>query len=84
MTNPEFHQCPDCGYKWRHGQHGGHSCKNRLIKQRDELLAALKDMHGGWRYIRSSYGDLYGVGWDRCEESASKAIANAEGNHEQP
>lgn len=29
--NPTQHECPDCGYTWLHGQHGGHSCKDRLL-----------------------------------------------------
>jgi hypothetical protein len=40
----------------------------------DKLVAALTDMRSGWRYIRESHGDLYGVGWDRCEESATAAL----------
>jgi hypothetical protein len=40
-----------------------------------ELAEALLDMRGGWRYIREMHGDLYGVGWDRCEESATAALA---------
>jgi hypothetical protein len=38
------------------------------------LREALKDMRSGWRYIRDSHGDLYGVGWDRCEQSATAAL----------
>lgn len=45
-----------------------------LQAERDALRAALKDMHGGWQYIRSSYGDLYGVGWDRCDANARAAL----------
>jgi hypothetical protein len=45
----------------------------------DVLLAeareALRDMHAGWRYIRLSHGDLYGVGWDRAETKAANAMA---------
>ncbi len=51
----------------------------RLIAQAPRLLAALKDMTAGWRYIRRHHGDLYGVGWDRCEIEARAAIAAAEG-----
>jgi hypothetical protein len=43
-----------------------------------ELAEALLDMRGGWRYIREMHGDLYGVGWDRCEESATAALAKYE------
>jgi len=43
-----------------------------------ELYEALEDMYAGWKYIRSFHGDLYGVGWDRCDSSASKAIATYE------
>lgn len=37
MSNPEVHICPDCGYQWRHGEHGGHSCVH-ILKQRNEQL----------------------------------------------
>lgn len=49
-----------------------------LTRLRSDLAAmreALRDMHAGWRYIREVHGDLYGVGWDRCEEKASAALA---------
>ena len=38
------------------------------------MRAALADMLAGWRYIRQSHGDLYGVGWDRAQEKAEKAL----------
>jgi hypothetical protein len=38
------------------------------------MRAALADMLGGWRYIRQSHGDLYGVGWGRAQEKAEKAL----------
>jgi hypothetical protein len=50
-----------------------------LIAAAPELLDALKDMHGGWKYIRETHGDLYGVGWDRAQKKAEAAIAKAEG-----
>ena len=31
-------------------------------------------MNWGWKYIRESHGDLYGVGWDRAQEKADDAI----------
>lgn len=41
-----------------------------------ELAVVLEDMLGGWRYIREVYGDLYGVGWTRCQTNAETALAN--------
>jgi hypothetical protein len=49
----------------------------RLIAAAPDLLEALTDMLSGWRYIRATHGDLYGVGWDRAEEKANAAIAKA-------
>lgn len=40
-----------------------------------DLIEALKEMLSGWRYIRETHGDLYGVGWDRAEDKASAALA---------
>lgn len=42
------------------------------------VTEALADMRAGWRYIRAIHGDLYGVGWDRCEASATAALAAAQ------
>ena len=50
----------------------------RLHAVNAELLEALKDMRSGWKYIRATHGDLYGVGWDRSQEKAEAAIAKAE------
>ena len=50
----------------------------RLHAVNADLLEALKDMHSGWKYIRETHGDLYGVGWDRSQEKAEAAIAKAE------
>jgi hypothetical protein len=36
---------------------------------------ALFDMCSGWMYIRKAHGDLYGVGWQRCEDKAKAALA---------
>jgi hypothetical protein len=46
----------------------------RLRADRDTLAAALRDMLAGWKYIRRSHGDLYGVGWDRAQDAAEKAL----------
>lgn len=40
-----------------------------------QAIDALEDMNNGWKYIRSSHGDLYGVGWDRAQGKADDAIA---------
>jgi hypothetical protein len=37
-------------------------------------IEALRDMHDGWKYIRHSHGDLYGVGWDRAQTKAEEAL----------
>ena len=50
-----------------------------LTKQRDDLVEACRDALGGWRYIRQSHGDLYGVGWDRVEQKLEAALAAVEG-----
>lgn len=51
----------------------------RLFIAAPDLLDALADMQAGWRYIRAFHGDLAGVGWDRCEDNATKSIAKARG-----
>jgi hypothetical protein len=51
----------------------------RLAAVNAELLAALKDITSGWRYIRRVHGDLPGVGWSRAQTAAEAAIARAEG-----
>ena len=38
------------------------------------MRSALTDMLSGWRYIRETYGDLAGVGWDRVEQKSSNAL----------
>lgn len=42
-----------------------------------KLRGALEDMLSGWRYIRSTHGDLYGVGWDRAQKKAEEALGNS-------
>lgn len=41
----------------------------------DELHQTLCDALSGWRYIRETHGDLYGVGWDRVERRLDAQIA---------
>jgi hypothetical protein len=42
--------------------------------QADELHRTLCDAKSGWRYIRETHGDLYGVGWDRVENRLQEQI----------
>ncbi len=48
------------------------AARDLVIQQKDE---ALRDMLSGWIYIRGTYGDLYGVGWDRAQNKAEQALA---------
>lgn len=41
----------------------------------DALAESLKDNSAGLEYVRYHYGDLYGVGFDRCRDSADLALA---------
>lgn len=47
-------------------------------------LEALEDMNCGWKYIRESHGDLYGVGWDRAQQKADDASEALRQALEQP
>jgi len=47
---------------------------DKLRQTAEMALEALADMNCGWKYIRESHGDLYGVGWDRAQEKADDAI----------
>lgn len=58
---------------------GHHNAIAAADSLRADLLAALEDMLAGWKYIRESHGDLYGVGWDRAQDKATAAIARARG-----
>jgi hypothetical protein len=44
----------------------------------DEVKDALMDALSGWKYIRHSHGDLYGVGWDRVEEKLEAILRKAQ------
>lgn len=50
-----------------------------LIETQRVLVEAVRDMLEGWRYIRSTHGDLYGVGWDRAQDKAEAAYKRATG-----
>jgi len=49
MSNPEVCQCGTCGYEWKHGTHGGHSCTDTLsakisaLESERDALQAWKD-----------------------------------------
>ncbi|UOF77855.1 hypothetical protein [Bacteriophage sp.] len=45
-----------------------------LKQAAEKALAALEDLVAGWKYIRSSHGELYGVGWDRAQGKGDSAI----------
>jgi hypothetical protein len=45
-----------------------------LRAENERLRGALTDMLSGWRYIRETYGDLTGIGWDRAEQKARNAL----------
>jgi len=49
------------------------ACLNAMAENA-RLRGALADMHAGWRYIRLHYGDLSGVGWERCDAAARAAL----------
>ena len=41
--NPEYCTCPTCGYKWKTGHHGGHSCSERLVTQNQRLKTIITE-----------------------------------------
>jgi hypothetical protein len=47
---------------------------DELARKARYLEDALMDARSGMRYIREMYGNLYGVGFDRVEEKATKAL----------
>jgi hypothetical protein len=47
---------------------------NAMQDKIDALENALTDMLAGWKYIRQTHGDLYGVGWDRAQKKAEDAL----------
>jgi len=53
-----------------------------LISAAPDLYAALEDMLSGWKYIRRCHGGLYGVGWDRAQDSAIAALKKARGEQQ--
>lgn len=47
---------------------------DEFARQARQLEDALLDARSGMLYIRSTHGNLYGVGFDRVEEKAAKAL----------
>ena len=58
---------------------GALSQNERLSIINENLVEALSDMLSGWQYIRLTHGDLPGVGWDRAQHKAVRALAKARG-----
>ena len=46
----------------------------------DDVKDALMDALSGWKYIRHSHGDLYGVGWDRVQDKLEAILRKAQEN----
>lgn len=51
----------------------------RLIAAAPDLHAALLDALSGLAYIRTRYGRLEGVGWDRTERTGNDALSRVAG-----
>lgn len=43
---PAMATCCTCGYKWRNGQDGTHTCSVTLLKRIDDLKKAMKHLMG--------------------------------------
>jgi hypothetical protein len=83
-----FH-CTNCGWKGDYLMAHKSLCSGLYMEHyppqpavpdvdvNQQLVEALKDMLSGWRYIREVHGDLYGVGWDRAQKAAEKALLSA-------
>lgn len=74
MSNPTHHTCSTCGYTWRHGLDGSHSCtiyltreiellKEQLAVDREKLVRYEKEeMH---RIIRMLVEDHLLISWGK-------------------
>lgn len=58
----ETFECPKCGYQWKQGQHGGHSCSDRLLKQLKDAKIELNSVLVDWNAIVSASGSKTHVG----------------------
>ena len=52
----ETFECPTCGYRWQQGQHGGHSCSDRLLQQLKDAKIELNSVLVDWNAIVSASG----------------------------
>lgn len=70
-ASPETHTCSDCGYTWKHGEHGGHSCTHYLSEEVAKLRAGLvlldRQMTGG---------EIYEHGYANYPETPAKSPAD--------
>jgi hypothetical protein len=75
---PEASQLHGYGVAYRYGHQSAIYAAAEIAMQADaeidRLREALRDMNEGWKYIRSTHGDLYGVGWDRAQSKADSAL----------
>lgn len=65
MGNPTTHTCPTCGYTWKHGKHGGHSCSDNLLEKISAFESAFRNLLTrlpAWKaeeavkWLKSNYG----------------------------
>lgn len=52
----ETFECPKCGYQWQQGQHGGHSCSDRLLQQLKDVMTERNSILADWNAIVSASG----------------------------
>ena len=51
---------------------------DEFARQARQLEDALIDARSGFRYIRATHGDLSGVGFNRVEDKAGKALGDCQ------
>jgi len=69
--NPTHHTCPDCGYVWKHGEHGGHNCVPRLKEKIEKLKSALRRVDQ-----QMTGGEIYEHGWANAPSLPAKCPAD--------
>lgn len=88
MSNPEFHQCSTCGYEWKHGMHGGHSCSDTLkavISAEQQAHAATKQQFAAEREAHAQLqsrcydqGGTFSNVFDECAALKKELVAEQE------